>query len=101
MVACTERVLKVLLSHVILVTCACSGQRYDTGSVGERRVMEELFTVVEVSKRLKVPQRTVKRWLVSGQLRGLKVGRKWRVKPSAIEEFLEVSQDTGENARHT
>jgi excisionase family DNA binding protein len=53
--------------------------------------MEELFTVVEVAERLKVPQRTVKRWLVSGQLRGLKAGRKWRVKPSAIETFLQAS----------
>lgn len=57
--------------------------------------MEELFTVVEVAERLKVPQRTVKRWLLSGQLRGLKAGRKWRVKPSAIEQFLQSSTDTG------
>lgn len=55
--------------------------------------MEELFTVVEVSERLKVPQRTVKRWLLSGQLRGLKAGRKWRVKPSTIEAFLLASAD--------
>jgi excisionase family DNA binding protein len=57
--------------------------------------MEELFTVVEVAERLKVPQRTVKRWLLSGQLRGVKAGRKWRVKPSAIEQFLQASIDTG------
>jgi excisionase family DNA binding protein len=60
--------------------------------------MEELFTVVEVAERLKVPQRTVKRWLVSGQLRGLKAGRKWRVKPSAIEAFLQASKEVGKNA---
>ena len=52
-------------------------------------MMEELFTVMEVADRLKVPTRTVKRWLVSGQLHGLKAGRKWRVKPSAIEQFLQ------------
>ena len=63
--------------------------------------MEELFTVMEVADRLKVPQRTVKRWLVSGQLRGLKAGRKWRVKPSAIEMFLQASTEVGENAHHT
>jgi excisionase family DNA binding protein len=60
--------------------------------------MEELFTVVEVAERLKVPQRTVKRWLVSGQLRGLKAGRKWRVTPSAIEAFLQASKEVGKNA---
>lgn len=53
--------------------------------------MEELFTVEETAERLKVRQRTVKRWLLSGQLRGLKAGRKWRVKPSAIEQFLQDS----------
>jgi excisionase family DNA binding protein len=58
--------------------------------------MEELFTVLEVAERLKVPQRTVKRWLLSGQLRGLKAGRKWRVKPSAIEAFLQASKDIGQ-----
>jgi excisionase family DNA binding protein len=57
--------------------------------------MEELFTVVEVTERLKVRQRTVKRWLLSGQLRGLKAGRKWRVKTSAIEAFLQASTDSG------
>jgi excisionase family DNA binding protein len=56
--------------------------------------MEELFTVVEVADRLKVPQRTVKRWLVSGQLHGLKAGREWRVRPSAIEQFLQASTDS-------
>jgi excisionase family DNA binding protein len=60
--------------------------------------MEELFTVVEIAERLKVPQRTVKRWLVSGQLRGLKAGRKWRVTPSAIEAFLQASKEVGKNA---
>jgi hypothetical protein len=46
---------------------------HDTVSVsGESRIVEELFTVLEVADRLKVPQRTVKRWLLSGQLRGLK-----------------------------
>ena len=56
-------------------------------------MMEEIFTVMEVTERMKMPQRTVKRWLVSGQLRGLKAGRKWRVKPSAIEKFLQESKD--------
>jgi excisionase family DNA binding protein len=57
--------------------------------------MEELFTVLEVTERLKGPQRTVKRWLLSGQLHGLKAGRKWRVRSSAIEQFLQVSKDSG------
>jgi excisionase family DNA binding protein len=50
---------------------------HDTVSVREEsRIMEELFTVMEVAEWLKVRQRTVKRWLLSGQLHGLKAGRK-------------------------
>jgi excisionase family DNA binding protein len=58
--------------------------------------MEELFTVVEVAERLKVRQRTVKHWLLSGQLCGVKAGRKWRVRPSAIEQFLQASTEVAQ-----
>jgi excisionase family DNA binding protein len=54
--------------------------------------MEELFTVVEGAERLKVPQRTVKRWLVSGQLRGLKAGRKWRVNHRRLKSFYSTQK---------
>jgi len=58
--------------------------------------VEELFTVQQVAERLQVRQRTVKRWLLSDQLRGLKAGRKWRVTPSAIETFLQASTDSAQ-----
>jgi excisionase family DNA binding protein len=57
--------------------------------------MEELFALEETAAKLKVPMRTIKRWLLSGQLHGLKARRKWRVTPSAIEAFLKVSKDSG------
>jgi excisionase family DNA binding protein len=63
-------------------------------------MMEELWTVEETAARLKVRQRTVKRWLLSGQLPGLKAGRKWHVTPSAIEAFLQASREIGKNAHH-
>jgi excisionase family DNA binding protein len=50
--------------------------------------------VLEVAERPKVRQRTVKRWLLSGQLRGLKAGRKWCVKRSAIEACLQASTES-------
>jgi excisionase family DNA binding protein len=57
--------------------------------------MEELLTVEETAERMKVRQRTVKRGLLSGQLHELKAGRKWRVRPSAIEAFLQASKEIG------
>ena len=49
--------------------------------------------VLDVAERLQARQCTVKRWLLSGQLRGLKAGRQWRVKRSAIEACLQASTD--------
>ena len=45
---------------------------------------EELLTVEEAAARLKVDVETVRRWLRSGQLRGLKLGRMWRIPESAL-----------------
>jgi excisionase family DNA binding protein len=58
--------------------------------------MEDLYTVQQVAERFQVRQCTVKRWMVSGQLRGLKAGRKWRVTPSAIEMFLQAPTDSAQ-----
>jgi excisionase family DNA binding protein len=53
--------------------------------------MEELFTPEETAAKLKVTMRTVKRWLQSGQLHGVKAGRGWRVRADAVEAFLQDS----------
>ena len=45
---------------------------------------EELLTVEEAAARLKVDVETVRRWLRSGQLRGLKFGRMWRIPAGAL-----------------
>ena len=57
--------------------------------------MEELFTPEETAAKLKVTMRTVKRWLKSGQLQGVKAGRGWRVRADAVEAFLQASTDSG------
>ncbi len=55
--------------------------------------MEDLYTVKEVAAKLKVSERAVLDWLRAGQLRGLRAGRAWRVKESALEVFLEASPE--------
>jgi excisionase family DNA binding protein len=49
---------------------------------------EEFFTPQEVAEKLKVSVRTIKTHLLSGELKGVKVGRLWRVTPEAIQNFL-------------
>lgn len=51
--------------------------------------MDEILTPVEVARRLKVKKRTVLEWLRKGKLKGLKLGRLWRVRMRDLETFLQ------------
>lgn len=50
-----------------------------------------LLTPEQVAERLQVKERTVLDWLRAGDLRGLKLGRLWRVRPDDLEKFLAAS----------
>jgi excisionase family DNA binding protein len=47
-----------------------------------------LLTPAQVAARLQVTERTVCDWLKNGGLRGVKLGRIWRVSPSALEALV-------------
>ena len=55
----------------------------------DKKTQERLLTPAEVATRLNVSLVTVGRWLREGKLKGLKVGRQWRVRESDLEAFLE------------
>jgi acetyl-CoA synthetase len=54
---------------------------------------DELLTVQEVSKRLKLTPLTIRRMLRMGTLRGTKVGRVWRVFESEVDRLLRGGKD--------
>jgi excisionase family DNA binding protein len=58
--------------------------------------MEELFTVKEVAKKLKVAESTINRWVAEGKLKALKLseGRKGavRFREADIKAFIESLQ---------
>ena len=58
--------------------------------------MEELFTVKEVAKKLKVAESTINRWVAEGKLKALKLseGRKGEVRfrEADIKAFIESLQ---------
>jgi len=58
--------------------------------------MEKLLTVPEVAGILRVSVRTVYNLLEAGALRGVRVGRAWRVPESALEEFISQGGRVGE-----
>ncbi len=47
-----------------------------------------LLTPVQVAERLQVKERTVLQWLKKGRLRGIKIGRLWRVPEENFAAFL-------------
>jgi len=53
--------------------------------------MSEILSVQDVAKRLDVHDQTVRRWLKSGQLRGMPFGGRtgWRVEEEDLREFIE------------
>ena len=46
---------------------------------------EKYYTPQEVADELKVEARTIHSWLREGQIKGVKVGRLWRIPHSEIE----------------
>ena len=47
-----------------------------------------LFTVAEAARYLRVHEQTVYSLLRSGRLKGVKVGREWRIHKEALDEYL-------------
>ncbi len=53
----------------------------------------KLFTPEEVAELLGFKTRTIKEWLRSGKLPGIKVGVTWRVRQKDLAEFLEKQKE--------
>ncbi|MCM0758495.1 helix-turn-helix domain-containing protein [Sporomusa sphaeroides DSM 2875] len=67
-----------------------------------------MITVEEVAKGLNVTQATVRFWLKTGRLKGVKAGKQWRIMPEELREMipfgvlfgsLETSNDAVELAK--
>ena len=51
----------------------------------------EIYLVFELAQMFQVTQRTIRKYLKSGQLKGTKMARKWMVHEDAVREFLQVA----------
>lgn len=54
---------------------------------------KKLLTPEQVAEHLVVAERTVYEWLRSGRLRGIKVGRLWRVREKDLEAVRRGLED--------
>ena len=50
---------------------------------------DKLLTIQEVAEVLKIAQSTIRRWLNEGKMKGVKLGRQWRVKQSELDRIIE------------
>jgi excisionase family DNA binding protein len=59
-------------------------------------VSGRLLTPEEVAEQLRVGRTKVYELMASGKLRSVKIGRRRRVSPGALEEFIEQSEREGQ-----
>ena len=49
-----------------------------------------LLTIAEVADRLRVDQKTVRRWIDAKELPAFKLGRQWRISEQNLRQFLQI-----------
>jgi len=47
-----------------------------------------LLTIREVADYLQVDEKTIRRWIATGDLNAFKLGRQWRVAEKELQNFL-------------
>lgn len=50
---------------------------------------ERMLTPEQVAEKLQITAGTVYVWLRSGRIRGVKLGRLWRIRPADLSAFLD------------
>lgn len=55
--------------------------------------MIKMYSIDEVASMLGVNRNTVRRMLIRGELKGIKVGRLWRIKEEDLKEFLAIDDN--------
>ncbi len=53
-----------------------------------------LLTPQQVARRLQITLNTTYAWLREGRILGVRMGRRWRVRPEALEQFLAAREST-------
>jgi excisionase family DNA binding protein len=56
----------------------------------------EFLKVEEVAARLKVKERTVRDWILRGELQAYKIGKEWRIRRDHFDEAMEARRVTAE-----
>lgn len=50
----------------------------------------EVYTLEEVSEKIKIPVPTLRKYLKTGNLKGAKIGKHWRITDEQLKEFIDA-----------
>ena len=70
----------------------------DQDGGGRGRAARLAVDLREAGEMMSVSGKTVKRLILRGELKGLKVGAQWRVRIAAIKEYLDRGEQRGGRA---
>jgi len=56
---------------------------------------ERFYSIEDIAKILNVSDGAVRKWLKAGALKGIKLGRIWRIRGSDFDKFLKERESTG------
>ena len=60
--------------------------------VGYEMPQDRYQTVQELAQRLEVAEATVRQWIKSGELRGINIGKGWRISDNGLGQFLKTRE---------
>jgi len=60
---------------------------------------ERFYSIYEIAELLNVSDGAVRKWLKAGALKGIKLGRIWRIRESDFDKFLKERESTGEKEK--
>ena len=49
---------------------------------------EDVFTVKEVAKQLRIDEKTVRAWIRRGELPAIDIGGEYRIRQTALDDFI-------------
>jgi excisionase family DNA binding protein len=49
---------------------------------------EQLLTIEDVAELFQVSPKTVRRWILAGELAAAKLGNQWRIRPRDVDLFI-------------
>ena len=59
-------------------------------ALSEAEKADRPLNVEEVAEFLRIHPKTISKWLSEGRIKGVKVGREWRIPRSEIDKILKV-----------